>query len=139
MKRIFATLALIGLVCLGTGLVPAARAAGQGNDPISNAFKNRRSGILVSGTGRVVRVLPDDTIGSKHQKFILRLPSNQTILIAHNIDLAPRVEPLEAGDTISFRGVYEWNPKGGTVHWTHRDPGGRHVCGWLKKGSKTYK
>ena len=143
MKRIFTALILISLVCIGVNylsidLVQSVH-AGQNNDTISNAFKNNQSGIQVSGTGKVTRILSDDTDGSKHQRFILKLPSNQTILIAHNIDLAPRVESLKIGDTISFYGVYEWNSKGGTVHWTHHDPKRRHVGGWLKKGSKTYK
>jgi len=143
MKRIFTVLLLIGLVFFGANylsidLVQSVH-AGQNGDVISNAFRNKRSGIQVSGTGKVARVLPDDTDGSKHQRFILRLASNQTVLIAHNIDLAPRVESLKTGDTVSFYGVYEWNSKGGTIHWTHHDPKGRHVCGWLKKGSKTYK
>ena len=142
MKRIFTALILIGLVCIGANylsidLVQSVQ-AGQYNDAISNAFKNNQSGIQVSGTGKVIRVLSDDTDGSKHQRFILKLPSNQTILIAHNIDLAPRVESLKIGDTISFYGVYEWNSKGGTVHWTHHDPKRRHIGGWLKKGSQTY-
>ena len=142
MKRIFTALILIGLVYFGVNylsidLVQSVH-AGQNNDTISNAFKNNQSGIQVSGTGKVTRILSDDTAGSKHQRFILKLPSNQTILIAHNIDLAPRVESLKIGDTISFYGVYEWNSKGGTVHWTHHDPKRRHIGGWLKKGSQTY-
>jgi hypothetical protein len=31
-----------------------------------------------------------------------------------------------------------WNEKGGVVHWTHRDPGGRHMAGWLAHNGKTY-
>jgi hypothetical protein len=123
---------------LSIDLIQSVHAA-QSNDAIANAFKNNQSGIQVSGTGKVRRILSDDTEGSKHQRFILKLSSNQTILIAHNIDLAPRVEPIKVGDAISFYGVYEWNSKGGTVHWTHHDPRGKHVCGWLKKGSKIYK
>ena len=96
------------------------------------------SGSQFSGNGRVTRVLSDDNIGSRHQRFILTLPSSQTILIAHNIDIAPRVPSLRVGDTISFNGIYERNSKGGVVHWTHRDPNGRHAAGWLKKNGRTY-
>jgi hypothetical protein len=56
---------------------------------LKNAFENRQSNLQVSGSGTVIRILPDDTQGRRHQKFILRLLTGQTILIAHNIDLAP--------------------------------------------------
>jgi hypothetical protein len=82
--------------------------------------------------------LPDDTQGSRHQKFILKLNSGQTILIAHNIDIAPRISTLKVGDHINFYGEYEWNPEGGVVHWTHRDPSGGHEGGWLNHGGKIY-
>ncbi|WP_272975496.1 DUF3465 domain-containing protein, partial [Alcanivorax jadensis] len=76
--------------------------------------------------------------GSRHQKFILELASGQTILIAHNIDLAPRIPDLRDGESVSFYGEYEWNERGGVVHWTHHDPQGRHVDGWLKHDGKTF-
>lgn len=92
----------------------------------------------VHGSGVVTRILPDDDQGSRHQRFILRLPSGQTLLVAHNIDLAPRVSHLEVGDTVEYYGQYQSNPKGGVVHWTHRDPAGRHAAGWLKHGGETF-
>lgn len=105
---------------------------------LADAYKNHDSNVQVSGSGVVIRILPDDTDGSRHQKFILKLPSGQTLLISHNIDLAPRINSLREGDTVSFYGEYEWNPKGGVIHWTHRDPVGNHLGGWLKHSGITY-
>ena len=86
----------------------------------------------------MVKVLRDDLDGSRHQRFILELGSGQTVLISHNIDLAPRIGGLSEGDRVEFFGEYEWNPQGGVIHWTHHDPGGRHVGGWLKHDGNTY-
>ncbi|MEH6532837.1 MAG: DUF3465 domain-containing protein [Photobacterium frigidiphilum] len=105
---------------------------------LKQVYEPHQSDVQVSGSGNVIRVLPDDNQGSRHQKFILRLQSNQTILISHNIDLAPRVFDLNVGDIVEFNGEYEWNSKGGVVHWTHRDPRDIHVHGWLKHNGKTY-
>ena len=105
---------------------------------LTNAYENRKSNVQVGGSGVVILNLADDTIGSRHQKFILKIPSGQTILISHNIDLAPRINSLSKGDTVNFYGEYEWNSKGGVVHWTHHDPSGRHVGGWLKHNGSTY-
>jgi hypothetical protein len=85
-----------------------------------------------------VRILPDDNDGSRHQRFILELDSGQALLIAHNIDLAPRINDLDKGDTVAFYGEYEWNSKGGVIHWTHNDPNYRHIDGWLKHRGRTY-
>ena len=105
---------------------------------IKSAFKNHTNNLQVEGQGVVIRILPDDLKGSRHQRFIVRLNSGQTLLIAHNIDLAPRVISLRKGDKISFNGVYEWNSKGGTIHWAHHDPEGRHTAGWIKHNGKKY-
>ncbi len=93
---------------------------------------------VVTGTGAVVKILSDDNDGSRHQRFIVRLPSGQTVLIAHNIDLAPRVAPLASGDTIEYKGEYVWSEKGGTLHWTHKDPAGRHEDGWVRHAGQTF-
>jgi hypothetical protein len=96
------------------------------------------SDTQVQGAGVVDRVLGDDNEGSRHQRFLIRLPSGQTILVAHNIDLAPRVSHLQVGDRVEFNGEFQWNEKGGVVHWTHRDPSGRHAAGWLKHDGQMF-
>ncbi len=102
------------------------------------SFSTQKSSSQVSGQGIVIKLLPDDNNGSRHQRFIIKLPSGQTLLIAHNIDLAPRINALREGDSIQFYGEYEWNEKGGVVHWTHRDPKGVHQTGWLEHQGKRY-
>ena len=118
--------------------VAASGLPARDGDAISDAFAGRRSGVAVTGTGQVSRILGDDSIGDRHQRFVLRLPSGQTVLVAHNVDIAPRVEGLNVGDTVSFHGEYDWNDKGGVVHWTHHDPQGSHESGWLKHAGRTY-
>lgn len=105
---------------------------------LQNAFNNKLNDLQVEGLGTVIKLLPDDNVGSRHQKFIIKLSSGQTLLISHNIDLAPSINDLSYGDQVEFNGEYEWNSKGGVVHWTHRDPNGYHVGGWLKHNGRIY-
>ncbi len=110
----------------------------ENSQTITHAYQNQLRNIQVSGSGKVTHILRDDNKGSRHQKFILRLSSDHTLLISHNIDLAPKINALQKGDLVQFYGVYEWNSRGGVVHWTHHDPGGRHVGGWLKHNGRKY-
>ena len=144
-KLAIAVLILVGGYIVGTrnGLIPGripgiSRSSRQSAKTRSIHTVNQKSGSQIQGSGVVIRVLADDNIGSRHQRFIIQLDSGQTLLIAHNIDVAKRVEPLNRGDRIQFAGEYEWNKKGGVVHWTHHDPAGRHPGGWLKLNGQTY-
>ena len=120
-------------------LASSAPASVIEEDPIGRALASRASYIQVEGEGTVTRVLSDDLNGSRHQRFIVQLASGQTLLITHNIDIAPRIDGLQIGDSVRFSGEYIWNAKGGIIHWTHHDPEGRHVPGWLMHNGKTYK
>ena len=110
----------------------------SGDRALAEAFDERACDLPVEGAGTVVCILADDGEGDRHQRFVVRLASGQTVLAAHNIDVAPRVRDLRVGDTVEFRGVYEWSDEGGTVHWTHRDPDGTHVPGWVRHEGRTY-
>ncbi len=101
-------------------------------------FAKKASDEMVEGVGKVVRLLPDDNKGSRHQKFLVKIAGGQTLLFAHNIDLALRIDTLQVGDKVVFRGEYSYNQKGGVVHWTHLDPMHMHEAGWIKHNGITY-
>tara|TARA_R110001583_G_scaffold22377_7_gene84016 strand:+ start:14559 stop:14927 length:369 start_codon:yes stop_codon:yes gene_type:complete len=84
---------------------------------IKQAYLSQKHDFQIQGSGHVIHILSDDTKGAKHQRFILRLNNKQTLLVAHNIDLAPRIPNLIKGDMVEFYGVYEYNSKGG--EYTH--------------------
>ena len=139
--RQFIVLAIVLLVA-ATGYVvidqPNSPQPGVSTTPgstdaqIQQLFDNGQSGVQVMGSGTVTRLLTDDIEGDRHQRFILKLASGHTLLIAHNIDIAPRLEGLKVGDNVSFYGEYAYSYEGGTIHWTHHDPGGSHVAGYLE-------
>jgi len=105
---------------------------------IEQAWQNKETNTWLEAEGTVERILEDDTQDSRHQRFIIRLPSGLTLLVSHNIDLAPRV-PLKSGDPIRLRGQYEWNQEGGVIHWTHHDPQGKLDGGWISHNGKDYR
>src|SRR3569833_1594613 len=148
-KTLFAAFAVLLAALIyvwgDNGLAPPAAApqsgiaiAEDGDSRIAAAYRDQISGLIVETSGVVARVLPDDNQGSRHQRFILRLRSGQTVLVSHNIDLAPRIEALRADDTVVLRGEYEWNHQGGVIHWTHHDPQGRHAGGWIRHQGRVY-
>jgi hypothetical protein len=137
----FVFMFLIGFLllgCQGGSTEDEVENISSSDQILITAFKNKESGLQVEGKGIVKSLLSDDTTGVTHQRFILVLDSSQTLLVAHNIDVAPRVSPLQIGDTVEFYGEYEWNAEGGVIHWTHSDPGGVHIAGWLKHNGIEY-
>lgn len=110
----------------------------QDNALLHQVIIDQRSDVQVTGSGEVIKLLADDNEGSRHQRFLVKIDSGEVLLIAHNIDLAPRVDGLQRGDIIRFNGEYEWNNKGGVVHWTHKDPRSKHIHGWLEHDGRKY-
>jgi hypothetical protein len=115
----------------------SAGLAAEDNAALKQAFAQKQSHVWLEGHGVVKKLLPDDNKGDRHQRFLVSVSAEQTLLFAHNIDLAPRVENLRVGDEVTFKGEYIYNPKGGIMHWTHHDPQGRQ-SGWIKHQEHTY-
>lgn len=105
---------------------------------IEQLIEQRQSDVQIEVSGTVIRLLSDDNEGSRHQRFIIKLPSGNTLLIVHNIDLAPRIDDIRIGDRVRVYGEYIWNDKGGLIHWTHHDPVNRHPHGWIRHHDRLY-
>ena len=104
--------------------------------PLNRPFGKSDTGSWIEVTGFVKRLLTDD--GSGHQRFIVDIGGGDSLLIAHNIDLARRV-PVGMGDRVKVRGMYEWNDLGGLVHWTHHDPLGVEQGGYVRYRGRDYR
>lgn len=119
---------------------PNYEAAGMDStDDLSlvTAQNQRARNVRVTVTARVRRLLPDDRKGNPHQRFLLGLSNGTTVLVAHNIDLAPYV-PLQQGDTVTICGEYIWNEKGGVLHYTHHTTNSHHQGGYIQYNRQTY-
>jgi hypothetical protein len=136
MNRYLKSVFVLGCLLFLAGCEPLS----ESDQILQDAYDNKTSDLQVNGSGEVTKLLDDDLNpdGGKHQRFIVTLDSGQTLLISHNIDIAPRVDVIATGNRIKFYGEYEWNEEGGVVHWTHRNTGsGNHPDGWLEyKGIK---
>lgn len=105
---------------------------------IAELYQQQKSDVQIEVTATVSRLLGDDNEGSRHQRFIVEFEDGHTLLVTHNIDLAPRINSLNVGDEVTIYGEYEWNNKGGVMHWTHHDPANRHPHGWIRHKGQLY-
>lgn len=92
--------------------------------------ERRREDFVEGGSLVVVKILPDDTNGLEHQKWVVRLSNGELMQAVYNLDMCPRV-PLRVGDVIAMGGQFIWTNKGGLLHWLHHDPRGRRPDGYV--------
>jgi len=97
---------------------------------VEEAFVKKVNDAPVTATGVVTKILPDDTEGVHHQRFVITVHSGHTVLVAHNLERAYRV-PVRTGDKIEAHGSYVWNKYGGLIHNTHHDDESKHEDGWI--------
>lgn len=83
----------------------------------------------------VVRVLGERAGRSgEHEGFVVRV-IGRTFKVEDNVDITGPI-PLERGDAVSLLGQLECDDY--VIHWTHRDPRGRHTSGYVKVNGKLY-
>lgn len=103
-----------------------------------------RSEVTVAGS--VSKLLPQDTQGLPHQRFLIQLSDGSNIFVANDTHYGTEVPGLQVGNPITIKG--EWIPEpgnwGGTdtagvLHWTHKgDAGSSHPGGWIEYGGNHY-
>lgn len=102
------------------------------------AVNNRRRLNFVEGGGMVVvQLLPDDTSGLQHQKWVVRLSNGETMQAVYNSDMCERV-PLKVGDTVAMGGQFIWTNQGALLHWLHYDPKRNRPDGYVELNGKVY-
>ena len=116
---------------------PSAKNQQDTISKIRAAADNPDAKFWTTVSGTVVKNLKDDNEGDRHQKFLVEISNDITLLVAHNIDIAPRAA-VSPGDRVTIHGEYVWNNRGGVMHWTHHDPKGRKDGGWIDVGGKRY-
>ncbi len=109
------------------------------NTRLLEAFEQGRTGVWVSGHGRVAQVLADETtpIGFPRQRFNVRVNDQLTVLVRHSMTESGPV-PVQRGDTIAFHGRYEFDASGGTISLTHHDASQPGSGGWIRHEGVTY-
>ncbi len=86
--------------------------------------------LEVTVVAKVKKLLAEDVQGLPHQRFLIELSNGSTVLIAHDLKMAP-VVPIKPGDVVCIHGEYIWNKLGGLIHWTHHSDTPRHEDGWI--------
>ena len=73
----------------------------------------------------------------EHETFGVQTSAGP-VRIVDNVAIAPRV-PVQPGDRVEVRGEMVHDPgRIPIVHWTHHDPQGRHVGGFIEFGGRVY-
>jgi len=131
--------AALAVACAG-----CAGASG-GTDPngaVYAAWSEHRSHIEVTATGSVAHILGTRSGPSgEHEGFLLHLRGaagrGLTVRVEDNVDLTGPI-PLHEGSDVEVRGEYIYDPRGGLIHYTHRDPRLRHSAGYVRVEGKIY-
>lgn len=129
-------------LAVSTGCAPAHSQGDAHNAAVYDAWRAARSHVEVTAEGTIARVLGTRAGPSgAHEGFLLHLAGaggrGLTVRVEDNVALTGAI-PLAEGEHVEVRGEYIFDARGGIVHYTHRDPRGRHAAGYVLAGGKLY-
>jgi len=107
----------------------APTASGLGD--AQRACTSGASHVEVHLTGSITRYLGTRSSASGvHEGFLVTVSSApaSVLTVEDNVNMTGFI-PLRRGDAVELQGQYECND--GVIHWTHHDPAGRHIAGYV--------
>ena len=135
LRTLFASLALaLTAAC-------ASHAEKPNNGAACNDYASQSSGNEVLVSGHVVALLGTrESRSGKHEGYLVKLNKNCDLLlkVETNTSITGPI-PFTHDEPIVLKGVYVYDPLGGLIHWTHHDPSGRHMNGYVIAGGKSYR
>ena len=136
------TIALALSACAQSATSTGTTGVTSDNGAVYDAWRAGRSHIEVIANGSVARMLGTHRGRSgNHEGFLLHLSGSAgrglTVRVEDNVDLTGPI-PLSEGQDVVVRGEYIFDERGGIVHYTHRDPRGRHISGYVLVDGKFY-
>ena len=125
MGKFLRRMAILAAICL-TGCAASSATLADAQRICSSGASH----VEVHINGRITRYLgTHNSTSGEHEGFLVMPIGSQTsLMVEDNVNLTGFI-PLRRGDSVELQGQYECND--GVIHWTHHDPSGRHVAGYV--------
>lgn len=110
----------------------------QNDSDLVRAVNDRRNVNFVEAANvTVVEILPDDTQGLPHQKWVVQLSSGAKVNAVYNSDMGARI-PVKIGAKMALGGEFKMTNIGPLIHWLHYDPRGQRPDGYVEMNGVRY-
>ncbi|MBV9277651.1 MAG: DUF3465 domain-containing protein [Candidatus Eremiobacteraeota bacterium] len=118
------------LAILGALLLGACQSSSSTLADAQRVCQSGASHVEVHFSGTIARYLGTHYSQSGEHEGFLIMPSGSTnsLMVEDNVNLSGFI-PMRRGDAVELQGQYECNDS--VIHWTHHDPSGRHVGGFV--------